>query len=125
MGWLGGAPRLTPLGEKHLEVIPPLPASASGCRDVFSRVVSSWVLYTALPSTSCFRENTLALFYSVLYSNVHKFLQLAITVDFIPLPCGPGSYYIRVRTKLHGNLEFRQRCLSYWQTAYTEEQLGQ
>lgn len=29
------------------------------------------------------------------------------------LPCGPGSYYVRVRTKFCGNLEVRQRCLSY------------
>lgn len=83
-GW--GCPQADVPGEKHLEAIPPLPALASGCRDVFSRVVSSWVFYTALRSPSCFRENTLALFYSVLYSNIYKFLQLAITVDFIS-PC--------------------------------------
>lgn len=34
--------------------------------------------------TSCFRGNMLALFYGVLYSHVHKFLQLAIKVNFIP-----------------------------------------
>lgn len=81
-GW--GCPQADAPGEKHLEAISSLPASASGCRDVFSRVVSSWALYTVLQSPSCFRENTLALFYGVLYSNVHKSLQLAITVDFIP-----------------------------------------
>lgn len=41
------------------------------------------------------------------------------------LPCGPGSYYVSVRTKLRGNSEFRQRYLSYGRIAYTEEQLGQ
>lgn len=81
-GW--GCPQADAPGEKHLEAIPPRPTSASGIRDVFSRVVSRWALYTALQSPSCFRENTLALFYGVLYSNIHTFLQLAITVDFFP-----------------------------------------
>lgn len=83
-GVAGGCPQAGAPWGKHLEAIPPLPGSASGCRDVRSRVVSSWALYTALGSTSCFRGNMLALFYGVLHSHVHRFLQLVITVDFLP-----------------------------------------